>query len=205
MINYRIAKSNDIEYITKIHIESMPDYFTSKLGYYLLYNFYFEYFIENNYFFVACDDDKVIGFLMGHSNNSCAEKKWEKKNFFRILIKIFNLFICFDYKVIKRCSKELYNRLFNNNIKNRDIYYDFHFLSLAVKKEYRNRNIAYNLFIKMEQYFLSISKSDSVICTLGCYINNTYANKLYSSLGYDVYFNDKNKYKYKKVLTYDKL
>lgn len=57
------ANIDDLNKVAKVHIRCFPDSFSTQLGEKILLKYYLEYFKENpELFYVALDNDKIIGF-----------------------------------------------------------------------------------------------------------------------------------------------
>lgn len=155
-INYRLAKKDDIQTISKIHIEEFSEYFLTILGAKLVYKFYESYYENQNIFVVAEKNKEVIGFILG-TDNSKARESFFKQNFNKIFCKLFKEF----FKGNKILWKGIWKRLFfikeaiivrvskKSNIDSQKRANSYRLLSIAIKSDERGNNVAYN----MEEFF----------------------------------------------------
>lgn len=158
MIIYRKVKKEDLNQIAKIYKEAFPDYFLTIFGEELLYEFYNQYFLNNNIFVVAEENNKIIGFILGN-NSDIPRKKFFNENFYRISLKmIFELL-----KLNKNLWNGIFQRVFfikeaiiskfRKNIKSEERIIQnkksYRLLSIAVNPKIKGKNIA----VEMEKYF----------------------------------------------------
>jgi len=190
VIIYRKVKKEDLNQIAKIHKEAFPDYFLTAFGEELLYEFYNQYFLNNNIFVVAEENNKIIGFILGN-NSDIPRKKFFNENFYRISLKvIFELL-----KLNKNLWNGIFQRVFfvkeaiiskfrkNIKIEERIIQNkkSYRLLSIAVNPKVKGKNIA----VEMEKYFCEeLLKIGIEEVGLSVKKENIRAIKFYEKCGY---------------------
>ena len=150
MINYRLATKKDIEEIARIHINEFSDYFLTVLGEKLVYSFYKSYYETNNILVVAEKNKEIIGFILG-TDSSLAREKFFEENFNKIFWKLFKEFFKGNRVLWNGISRRLFFikeaiavKLYGkNNIISRRETSSYRLLSIAIKSEEGESNIAY--------------------------------------------------------------
>ena len=145
MIEYRKATEADLPAIVDVHVQCFQGYFLTSLGKPLLLEFYKSFFYENNLFVVAYDNEKMIGFYMGHLNPSEARRNFEKKNSVRLFFKILLLCLKGDKNAIERVTARLFKKKSDKTRLTFSRKVDATCLSAGVLPEYRRNNVATQL------------------------------------------------------------
>lgn len=100
---YRLASSNDLPEIARVHIECFPGTFITSLGHKLIEKYYWQFFQEENLFIVAEQDSQLFGFCMGYLRGSQARKKFIELNKKSLMIRCALSILSFNKVAIKRC------------------------------------------------------------------------------------------------------
>lgn len=190
MINYRLATKKDIEEIARININEFSDYFLTVLGEKLVYSFYKSYYETNNILVVAEKNKEIIGFILG-TDSSLAREKFFKENFNKIFWKLFKEF----FKGNKILWMGISRRLFfikeaiiaklhkKKNLISQKVSSSYRLLSIAIKREERGDNVAY----QMENFFCK-KLLEKGIRKIGLSVikDNERAISFYKKCGYDI-------------------
>ena len=145
--NYIICHpdKNELGGIVSVHSICFPDSFSTAMKPKLLLRFYETYYAENpNLFFIAKQDDKIIGFSMGYGY--CKEnltKHFVRKNRLRFVFRCFLQLLKFDKRAWrkvfrKRKPKVIYRTDEFDNV-NKEKIGDL--LSIAVLPDYRKNGV----------------------------------------------------------------
>lgn len=195
----RLANSNDLEKISKVHMVCFPKSYSSQLGKFkfaggnLLNKFYNEYLTDApNIFYVACDNKEIVGFCMGYyMDNDQQMQKFLSKNKIKISIKTICLLLSFNKqtwnKVLSRIGHkpqisdwEIVNKKYEKigNDKRGDL------LSVCVLPEFRGKGYSQEL---MDAFLKGMKQSGKNICLLSVDADNARARKYYERNGFEIY------------------
>lgn len=153
---YRLAKIYDLDEIAEIHIKEFSDYFLTAFGKELIYKFYKCYLENKEIFVVAENEEKILGFILG-SSDSNSRKNFFKENFNKISLIILKELLkgnkvlwggiwrrvsfIREAFIMKLSYKKTNKKVVENKTQR--------LLSIAIRKDFQGKNIAYN----MEKFF----------------------------------------------------
>ena len=176
--NANIADLNDV---IRLHIAAFPSFFLTFMGAGFLRELYLGFInISNGIFFVAVDDDKVVGFIAGTNAPVVFFSEMRRKRgiFFLLnavpaivrhpIIVIKKLFLAFTYRGDKPLT-----------IKNSALL-----SSIGVSPEVIGRGIGYQLLMKFESDV--ISRGAKFIYLTTDAVGNDSVKAFYSKCGYSV-------------------
>ena len=177
----RNASVADLDDVTRLHMVAFPSFFLTLMGNRFLRELYLGFInISNGIFFVAVDDDKVVGFIAGTNSPSVffSEMRRKRGAFFLLnavpaivrhpIIVIKKLFLAFSYHGDKPLT-----------LKNSALL-----SSLGVNPEVMGKGIGYQLLMKFESD--AISRGAKFIYLTTDAVGNDNVKAFYSKCGYSV-------------------
>lgn len=197
MITYRIAKETDMPEIATVHQRCFPGYFISSLGESLIAAYYVEFLKEESLFWIALDDDKVIGFCMGYlRGKSAARDQFIKNNRYALMKRISILLLSFDKLTIKKCMNFVAGKFKKTKIEfvspaKGDL------LSIGVLPEYRGKGVSKQLVMSFEESLRLVGANDYL---LSVYTSNSGAIHFYEKCGMKKVYQTETETKYYKEL-----
>lgn len=201
---YKNATLEDLKSIVKVHKKCFKNSFSSKIGNYLLKKYYLLYLDHYpNLFYVAKEDQEVVGFCMGYLCND----HYLTKTFIRHY-KIPMFLRCVFLTLI--FNKQMWNKIFNFFKKKKSKYEiidnDFSnvnkkeigdLLSICVLESYRGKGISYKL---MDLFCYTLKGLNISYCVLTVNVENTHALSFYNRNGFELYKKNNDHYILKKML-----
>lgn len=187
---YRLAKISDLNEIAEIHTQEFSDYFLTTFGKDLISKFYKSYLENNEIFVVVENEGRILGFILG-SSDSNSRKNFFKENFTKIsLIILKELFkgngVLWGgiWKRIFFIKEAFFIKFFSRNMeKKSQSSISQRLLSIAIRKEFRGENIAYN----MEKFFCEeLIKNNIKKVGLSVKSDNERAIYFYKKCGYEI-------------------
>ncbi|MDO4690252.1 MAG: GNAT family N-acetyltransferase [Fusobacterium sp.] len=187
---YRLAKMCDLDEIAEIHIQEFSDYFLTAFGKELIYKFY-KCYLENKEIFVVVENkEKILGFILG-SSDSNSRKNFFKENFNKISLIILKELLKGNkvlwggiWKRISFIKEAFFIKFFSRSgEKKLPESKSQRLLSIAIRKEFRGENIAYN----MEKFFCeALIKNNIKKVGLSVKSENERAIHFYKKCGYEI-------------------
>lgn len=171
MIIIKKALAEDIEGISTIQIKCFPDSFYSRLGVYsqpLIY-LHNESFMNSfpDLFYVAWDDNKIVGFVYGYENDKGVATRMYKWLLFRNILKIglslglLKFTLTYIAKALMKRGKREYALVIPDN----DAFVNrTHLYKIAVLPAYRGKGVAKQLL----DSFVSASRMRGKRTTMLC-------------------------------------
>lgn len=159
MCTIRLANRDDFSEIVSVHKKCFRESFSSTLPNDVLESYYLEYFSQHHLFFIAEENNTIIGFVMGYESGTTAYSSFIKNNRLVLLQSILkNLIICnrITWKklcVVLRDKLSKNNTIIYENIKNASKYGDL--LSICVIEQYRGTGIALELVNSFEKELIN--------------------------------------------------
>ena len=182
---FNISKASyaDLSQIVDVHICCFPNSFSTAMKKNLLFDFYQLYFKKNQeLFFVAKENEKTVGFVMGYfGSQQNLTKLFIRKHFVRFFLRCLVQLLKFD----KRAWKKIFHKkqkitYINEKYLEVDNNKRGNILSIAVLPDFRKNGLGKSLMLSFEK---ELTKLGFLYCTLCTGINNS-ARILYEKSGY---------------------
>ena len=181
MIIIRNASIADLDDVTKLHMIVFPDFFLTLMGAGFLRELYLGFInISNGIFFVAVDDDKVVGFIAGTNSPSVFFSEMRRKRGVFFLLNAVPAFIRHPVIVIKK----LYLAFSYRGDKPLTLESSVLLSSLGVSLEVMGKGIGAQLLQRFE--LDAISRGAKFIYLTTDAVGNDSVKAFYSKCGYSV-------------------
>lgn len=196
----KYANKNELDKITKVHMECFPDYFSTRLGFKLLKSFYGEYLKKFPHLFVVATDEdtgEIVGITNGYVIGQNIRNEFIKNNYLKLLLRGIYLLITFDKiawgKVFKFFKKS--NNTNVNSNKPQDGEGDL--LSICTLPSYRGSGASSVMVEKFEEGLKELSIDTYY---LSVFSDNERARAFYEKCGFELFDENSIEVKYKKVI-----
>lgn len=110
-IKIRKANVDDLDSVVKVHVISFPGFFLTKMGGRFLKEMYSAYVVHHSgVFFVALDDNKIVGFIAGTTSPDIFFAQLKRKRAFYFLMYSFPNLLRNPIFVFKKIFSAIYYR-----------------------------------------------------------------------------------------------
>lgn len=204
MPSYRIAQIEDMNKIAKVHVQCFKDYFLTSFGQELISKYYEEFFLEENLFVIALNDEnEIIGFAMGYLHGSKAREKFEKKYRYTLAKNLIFRCIKFEKLALRKCllrTKDILMSKLQKMEPMREVnalQTSGELLSICVLPQWRGLDIAQNLIFEYEKLLLEKGVQNYSLTVL---CENARACNFYEKCGFVLTHKTKSEMVYSKNL-----
>lgn len=187
IITYTRAKITDMAEMAEIHTKCFEDYFLTSFGNELIAKYYEEFFLEDNLFVIAHDENNdIIGFAMGYIHGSGAKARFEKKYSGRLIKNLLIRCLKLEKLALKKCFGRGLSIISGAMKKNTPSQEDSkktegELLSICVLPKWRGHNVAQNLIKQYEELLL---EKNITYYSLTVHSDNKRASCFYEKCGF---------------------
>ncbi len=196
----KYANKNELDKITKVHMECFPDYFSTRLGFKLLKSFYGEYLKKFPHLFVVAVDetnDKIVGLTNGYVIGQNIRDSFVKSNFLKLLLRGVYLLVTFDKIAWGKVGKFLKKSKDTNVNSNKPKDGEGDLLSICTLPAYRGSGASVKMVEKFEEGLKELSIDTYY---LSVFSDNERARAFYEKCGFELFDENSIEVKYKKVI-----